>query len=208
MSGPRQQERRSIGESLAWTVIVFVPLLGLAVIIVRGVLFVPSGGRFGRWGLPEPVLLGVAAVIALVFAYVPSRMVFVTLRRWPVKHIVVSPVTRVGLHWIWRAAIAIVVGCGYAALSVTVLGAPHEMVTESIRRLLGGPAGPRSLELGVGVSVGYFLPALLIAFVVYGLLTRRLGSRPLMDGETRCRECGYILRGISEPRCPECGERI
>ena len=28
------------------------------------------------------------------------------------------------------------------------------------------------------------------------------------DGETRCRDCGYILRGISEPRCPECGERI
>ncbi len=28
------------------------------------------------------------------------------------------------------------------------------------------------------------------------------------DNETRCRKCGYILRGISEPRCPECGERI
>jgi len=26
--------------------------------------------------------------------------------------------------------------------------------------------------------------------------------------ETRCRKCGYILRGITEPRCPECGERI
>lgn len=28
------------------------------------------------------------------------------------------------------------------------------------------------------------------------------------DSETRCRKCQYILRGISEPRCPECGERI
>ncbi len=27
-------------------------------------------------------------------------------------------------------------------------------------------------------------------------------------GETTCRKCGYILRGIREPRCPECGERI
>jgi hypothetical protein len=26
--------------------------------------------------------------------------------------------------------------------------------------------------------------------------------------ETRCRKCNYILRGISEPRCPECGEKI
>ncbi len=28
------------------------------------------------------------------------------------------------------------------------------------------------------------------------------------DRETRCRKCGYILKGISEPRCSECGERI
>lgn len=28
------------------------------------------------------------------------------------------------------------------------------------------------------------------------------------DDETRCRKCRHILRGISEPRCPECGERI
>ncbi len=28
------------------------------------------------------------------------------------------------------------------------------------------------------------------------------------DSETRCRACGHILRGLSEPRCPECGEHI
>ena len=28
------------------------------------------------------------------------------------------------------------------------------------------------------------------------------------DSETRCRQCGHILRGLSEPRCPECGEKI
>src|SRR5688572_6847417 len=28
------------------------------------------------------------------------------------------------------------------------------------------------------------------------------------DGQTHCRSCDYILRGIPEPRCPECGERI
>ena len=26
------------------------------------------------------------------------------------------------------------------------------------------------------------------------------------DGTCRCRKCGYILRGLTEPRCPECGE--
>jgi hypothetical protein len=33
-----------------------------------------------------------------------------------------------------------------------------------------------------------------------------LGAR--RDGETRCRQCRYILRGLSVPRCPECGEAI
>jgi len=28
------------------------------------------------------------------------------------------------------------------------------------------------------------------------------------DTETRCRRCGYILRGITAPRCPECGGKI
>ncbi len=28
------------------------------------------------------------------------------------------------------------------------------------------------------------------------------------DGELRCRKCRYILRGLSKPRCPECGEAI
>ena len=27
-------------------------------------------------------------------------------------------------------------------------------------------------------------------------------------GECLCRKCGYILKGLSEPRCPECGEAI
>ena len=37
--------------------------------------------------------------------------------------------------------------------------------------------------------------------------TKYSGAMPF-ERETRCRQCGYILRGISEPRCPECGERI
>jgi len=28
------------------------------------------------------------------------------------------------------------------------------------------------------------------------------------DGELRCRKCSHILRGLSQPRCPECGEPI
>ena len=28
------------------------------------------------------------------------------------------------------------------------------------------------------------------------------------EAETRCRKCRYILKGLSAPRCPECGEPI
>ena len=28
------------------------------------------------------------------------------------------------------------------------------------------------------------------------------------DQYTRCRKCRYVLRGITEPRCPECGEEF
>jgi len=41
----------------------------------------------------------------------------------------------------------------------------------------------------------------------YGLLTRLFGP-PSGDGEFHCRRCNHILRGLSEPRCPECGEAI
>jgi len=48
---------------------------------------------------------------------------------------------------------------------------------------------------------------MLVPLGIYILLTYR-EDRKALTGETRCRKCGYILRGISEPRCPECGERI
>lgn len=48
---------------------------------------------------------------------------------------------------------------------------------------------------------------MVICLSVYGILSYCLSPNN-QDNETRCRQCGYILRGITEPRCPECGERI
>jgi hypothetical protein len=28
------------------------------------------------------------------------------------------------------------------------------------------------------------------------------------EGHSRCRKCRHILKGLSQPRCPECGEPI
>ncbi len=54
-------------------------------------------------------------------------------------------------------------------------------------------------ELLFSVFVGTFVAVLLYA---------RKRAKDAHDNETRCRECGYILRGITEPRCPECGKAI
>lgn len=45
------------------------------------------------------------------------------------------------------------------------------------------------------------------AVIIYHFLATRHGSIGY-DKETRCRKCGYILKGLTEPRCSECGERI
>lgn len=61
--------------------------------------------------------------------------------------------------------------------------------------------------------VRHWCPAAPLAFAItltavacYGWLLVWLSDR--RDRETRCRRCGYILRGLVEPRCPECGESI
>lgn len=61
-----------------------------------------------------------------------------------------------------------------------------------------------SVIMAIGSIVVLVVPALCAALFVYHRLTFR-GAR---DGETRCRRCDYILKGLTEPRCPECGERI
>lgn len=49
------------------------------------------------------------------------------------------------------------------------------------------------------------LPPFLVGIAAYSL-TRRATDRG--QGRLRCLKCGHILKGLTEPRCPECGERI
>jgi hypothetical protein len=64
------------------------------------------------------------------------------------------------------------------------------------------PLWPRCVARAIGM-----LPVVIASVTAYHLLTRANQRRP-SNCECLCRKCGYILRGISEPRCPECGERI
>ena len=98
------------------------------------------------------------------------------------------------MHWFWRGAIAVSIG-GVSCYGLLV-GAE-----EFLSKYFGSP-----IPFPAAILFGIIIPQSL-CILIYSYLTRWLGPN-LFDGETRCRKCGYILRGISEPRCPECGERI
>ena len=62
------------------------------------------------------------------------------------------------------------------------------------------------------LAQGWFVMRLLSIFltapIVATVLAHVLTPREPNDGHTRCGKCGYILKGLTEPRCSECGERI
>ncbi len=106
-------------------------------------------------------------------------------------------------HWFWRAAIAVVAGPAILGLMFVGATVPPGLMT---RRPLGSlPRAGISDVLGV-MMIG--VAASVLSLAAYAILTRRYGPKVFRDGETRCRQCHHILKGISEPRCPECGERI
>ena len=103
------------------------------------------------------------------------------------------------MHWRWRAVFAIGLSC--------ICGAPFVYFIDDVFPValrLTAKFGQRPTLFAMGV----LLPMLGV-LAIYGLLTKYVGPETaISDGETRCRKCQHILRGLSEPRCPECGERI
>jgi hypothetical protein len=61
---------------------------------------------------------------------------------------------------------------------------------------------------GAAKALTLFVLGLPVSSVGVAVFWKLSSVQNQWDGETRCRKCGYTLRGISEPRCPECGERI
>ena len=105
----------------------------------------------------------------------------------------------------WRRVIWAVM-CGFVvmggAFGLALLLPLHHWAAKAMDHLTLG-ALPKWTCEGFGnlfVALVVTEPGLLVAATIASLVSR--------DPETRCRKCGYILRGISEPRCPECGERI
>jgi uncharacterized paraquat-inducible protein A len=63
---------------------------------------------------------------------------------------------------------------------------------------------PYIWRLAVAGTLAYTLIGLLAALTANELFAHYAPGQQ----ETLCRRCGFVLRGISEPQCPECGERL
>ncbi len=114
---------------------------------------------------------------------------------------------RIRLHYSIRVVAAVVVVSLYIPLATVTGVIQVNMLLVDVATQISRSVGIDSeLADSIGIAVGLF-PFLLATLGCYGLLTLYFGGRPI-DHETRCRECNYILRGLKEPRCPECGERI
>ncbi len=116
------------------------------------------------------------------------------------------------MHWFWRATIAVVVGILAEVLIYFVFRGQNTIWWMSVLQCVKGlnpPAWLYTPFLIVTIIAGGSLRMALVTLTSYGILTRYFHPKRAFRGsETRCRKCGYILRGISEPRCSECGERI
>ena len=104
---------------------------------------------------------------------------------------------------LWPLTVGLLVTaiCG-AALWESVVLALQEPVARIMPAILSDRVFHVSLD-GLTAAV-IALPGLVVALV---LALYRRGHRSA-DAEPRCRTCGQILRGLTEPRCPECGTRI
>jgi hypothetical protein len=92
----------------------------------------------------------------------------------------------------------------YLIFRTPVLGRSYFAVVDALLRPWMSP----EWKTAVGHVIFASLPPLILMFVVYYACGKYVQEAEALPEETLCRGCGYILRGLSEPRCPECGERI
>ena len=94
----------------------------------------------------------------------------------------------------WLRIIVSVIAGGFVGFACQMV------VINVITAVVTGRLGYSYLMLGASVY--------LIAPLAAAVLVHALTPREKKDGHTRCGKCGYILKGLTEPRCSECGERI
>ncbi len=82
-------------------------------------------------------------------------------------------------------------------------------VAFAVYRVINVVQNTMGRSLLVGLNYIIFISTLCLPGpITAAVFTHVLTPKERLDGETRCRKCGYILKGLTEPRCSECGERI
>lgn len=119
--------------------------------------------------------------------------------------------TKARLHWFWRVMTGVLIGVVVNGLATWLVMPLFSYVPVHVelwsRTILALTPWLGSAGAALATCMIYFGTSTAIASVgTYSLLTR-LGSRQF-DQDLHCRRCAHILRGLSEPRCPECGEPI
>lgn len=102
------------------------------------------------------------------------------------------------LKWYWRVLITWMTGVVLVLISFFAFG-------QSLVEGLSSWFEVQHDLVGVALIVIIHAPiAISLSMWVYHLLT----EVPREKGCTYCGRCGYILRGLVEPRCSECGCHI
>lgn len=107
-------------------------------------------------------------------------------------------------------ALSVAVGCAIrVGTTVSLESSPDAIVVRRITRFvmswLEWLPDPLPIDIALQISDFVFLaPALIGSLITY----RITAFRWLRDSFPRCGRCNQILRGITEPICPECGTPI
>jgi len=103
---------------------------------------------------------------------------------------------------------AVCVGVLYAWYHLRISTPAYAKATWlAVHEVLRGATDGGDWQAVVAGAVAHETPPMVIAIIAYCVLCYILRDKN-KPREVRCRKCGYILKGIREPRCSECGEYI
>lgn len=65
-----------------------------------------------------------------------------------------------------------------------------------------------SSTVGAALAAVALVAAVPVVLVISVIVRAARAEIRCAPSDVRCRGCGYLLLGLSEPRCPECGVRF
>lgn len=101
------------------------------------------------------------------------------------------------MHWFWRTLITWFTGVACAVVGFLIYG-------QTVYDVIGFYYVDYSGTMSILLVIAHGCIPTLVSIGVYHQLSVPRWERDY----TRCGRCGYILSGLQEPRCPECGVAI